>query len=300
MRLNPKLTEEGFITSKGFKTWYGVMGETDLLGKYPLLCLHGGPGFSHDYLQPLGVLNSTGRRVVFYDQLGAGRSDHPDDPSMWTMKLYISELDALRKALKLDRIHLLGQSWGGQLALEYALTKPKGLMSLILADSLVDSAQWASETNRLRSELPADILEVLDRHESLGTTDDPEYVEATMDFYRRHVCRLPVWPDVLNASFEWFMKYPEVYTTMWGTNEFNITGTLKDWSVVDRLGEIDVPTLILSGRFDESTPLINETIKKGIKGSERVMFENSSHTPHLEEPERYLKVLGDFLNRVEQ
>jgi L-proline amide hydrolase len=95
------------------------------------------------------------------------------------------------------------------------------------------------------------------------------------------------------------MKYPDVYKTMCGTNEFNITGTLRNWSVVDRLGEIDVPTLILSGRYDESTPMINETIKRGIRCSEWILFENSSHTPHLEEPERYLNVLEKFLNQVE-
>ena len=166
-------SQEGFIPFRGFKTWYGVVGETDSLGKLPLLCLHGGPGFSHDYLQPLEALKNTGRRVVFYDQLGSGRSDHPNNPSMWTMELYLTEIDAIRRALGLDRIHLLGQSWGGMLATEYALTKPRGLMSLILADSAVDSVQWASETNRLKSELPEEILEVLRKHESQGTTEDP-------------------------------------------------------------------------------------------------------------------------------
>ena len=183
--------------------------------------------------------------------------------------------------------------------MEYLLTKPSGIKSLTLADSLSNIAEWASETNRLKLELPKEILGVLDRHEAMGTTDDSEYVDASMYFYRQHVCRLPVWPDVLNASFEWFEKYPQVYSTMWGPNEFNPTGILNDWSVVDRLGEIDVPTLILSGRFDESTPLINKTLNDGINGSEWVVFEESSHTPHLEEPDRYLQVLGDFLTKVE-
>jgi proline-specific peptidase len=147
--------------------------------------------------------------------------------------------------------------------------------------------------------MPESILRILDKHEADGTTDDPEYQEATMEFYRRHVCRLPVWPDVLNASFEWFNKFPQVYQTMWGVNEFNITGTLRDWSVTSRLGEIDVPTLLLSGRYDESTPLINETMMRGIRGSKWVMFEDSSHTPHLEEPEKYLTVSENFLDKVE-
>jgi proline-specific peptidase len=297
--LGAQFSREGFITHNGYRTWYAISGHEEAQGKYPLLLLHGGPGFSHDYLQPLAALSNKGRRTVFYDQLGAGRSDHPNNYSIYTIQLYLKELDSIRKTLNLDELHILGQSWGGQLALEYALTHPKGLKSLILADSLSNSAQWASEANRLRSEMPESILRILDKHEADGTTDDPEYQEATMEFYRRHVCRLPVWPDVLNASFEWFNKFPQVYQTMWGVNEFNITGTLRDWSVTSRLGEIDVPTLLLSGRYDESTPLINETMKRGIRGSKWVMFEDSSHTPHLEEPEKYLTVSENFLDKVE-
>ena len=120
-----------------------------------------------------------------------------------------------------------------------------------------------------------------------------------MVFYRKHVCRLAEWPDVLNITFEKFLKYPQVYSTMWGPNEFNVTGSLRDWSVADRLSEIKTPTLILSGRYDESTPMINETLHNGIKGSEWILFENSSHMPHLEEPEKYLKVLMEHLNKVE-
>ena len=120
-----------------------------------------------------------------------------------------------------------------------------------------------------------------------------------MEFYRRHLCRLEEWPMVLNKTFEKFMMYPQVYNTMWGPNEFSVTGSLKDWSIVDRLSEIDVPTLILSGRYDESTPLINQTLNDGINGSEWVVFENSAHMPHLEEPEKYLSVLSRFLEKVE-
>ena len=292
-------TEEGFIPYREYKIWYGIVGEKEEPGKHPLLCLHGGPGAAHDYLTPLGKLAEHGRRVIFYDQLGAGNSDHPDNPDLWTVELYVEELGVVRDALGLDRVHILGQSWGGQLALEYALTKPKGIESLILADSLADMSQWVSEANRLRSELPQDILSVLDKHESEGTIDDPEYEEATMEFYRKHMCRLEEWPEVLNITFEKFMKYPQVYATMWGPNEFNVTGSLRAWSVVDRLGEIEVPTLILSGRYDESTPVLNETLHNGIHGSEWVLFENSSHMPHLEEPERYLNVLNEHLNKVE-
>jgi len=276
-----------------------MVGEREEPGKLPLLCLHGGPGAPHDYLEPLGIVAATGRRVVLYDQLGCGNSDHPHDPKLWTVELFVEEIGLVRRALRLERLHLLGQSWGGMLAMEYALTQPQGLASLILADTAADARQWAAEANRLRSELPPDVQQTLLKHEEAGTTDDPAYEEATLTFYRRHLCRLDPWPDCLNRTHEKLRQNPEVYLTMWGPSEFHITGSLKDWSVVDRLGEIRVPTLLLSGRYDEATPDIVKTIHHGIHGSEWVIFENSSHMPHLEESQRYVQVLADFLKRVE-
>ena len=276
-----------------------MVGEREEPGKLPLLCLHGGPGAPHDYLEPLGIVAATGRRVVLYDQLGCGNSDHPHDPKLWTVELFVEEIGLVRRALRLERLHLLGQSWGGMLAMEYALTQPQGLASLILADTAADARQWAAEANRLRSELPPDVQQTLLKHEEAGTTDDPAYEEATLVFYRRHLCRLDPWPDCLNRTHEKLRQNPEVYLAMWGPSEFHITGSLKDWSVVDRLGEIRVPTLLLSGRYDEATPDIVKTIHHGIHGSEWVIFENSSHMPHLEESQRYIQVLANFLKRVE-
>ena len=294
-----EFSDEGFIPYNDYMVWYGVVGDGEETGKHPILCLHGGPGASHDYLTPLGELSKQGRRVIFYDQLGSGRSDHPDKLDMWTIELYVKEIDILRKALDLQKVHIYGQSWGGQLALEYAITNPVGLQSLVLADSLADMQQWVREANRLRSELPQETQEIMARHEAQGTTRDPEYEEASMEFYRRHICRLKDWPEPLKRSFEMMEKYPQVYETMWGPNEFSVTGTLRNWSFIERLKEIEVPTLIVSGKYDESTPLINETMNRGIKGSEWVLFEESAHMPHLEETEKLLKVVNDFLDIVE-
>jgi proline-specific peptidase len=294
-----EFSEKGFIQYRGYKVWYGVVGESEVHGKHPVLCLHGGPGASHDYLTPLGKLSDQGRKVVFYDQLGAGRSDHPDNPDMWTVELYVEEVDVVRNALGLEKLHIFGQSWGGQLALEYAITGPTGLDSLILADSLADMSQWITEANRLRSELPQEIQDIMDKHEAEGTTDDPEYEEAAMEFYKRHVCRLDEWPAQLDRSFEMLERYPQVYETMWGPNEFSVTGTLKNWSFLERLKDIKLPTLIVSGKYDESTPMINDTMNKGISGSEWVLFENSAHIPHLEETTMFLKVVNEFLCKVE-
>jgi L-proline amide hydrolase len=288
---------EGRVPFRGFSTWYRVLGEGEEPGKLPLLCLHGGPGFTHDYLEPLEEMARTGRRVIFYDQLGAGNSDRPSDPDMWTVELFLDELGTVRNELALERVHLFGSSWGGMLAMEYALTNPSGLASLVLASSPSSIPLWAEEAARLRSELPADVRRTLDEHEEAGTTDDAAYEHATMEFYKRHLCRTDPWPDGLNRSFAKFN--PEVYNTMQGPNEFVITGTLKDWEITDRLSQIDVPTLVTSGRYDECTPRLAEVVHRAIRGSKWVVFERSSHTAFIEERELYMQVLADFLAGVE-
>jgi proline-specific peptidase len=292
-------SSEGFVPFRGFTTWYRIVGEREASGKLPLLCLHGGPGVPHDYLEPLAAMAETGRRVIFYDQLGCGNSSHPHDPALWSIRLFVEELVAVRQALGLDRVHILGNSWGGMLAQAYALTQPAGLASLILHSTLPSSHQWVAEANRLRADLPPDVQATLLQHEEAGTTDDPAYQEAMMVFYRRHLCRTEPWPECVVRAFEKLAEDPEVYHTMNGPSEFYMTGLIKDWDIRGRLGEIRVPTLITSGRYDEATPLIAETIHRGIAGSEWVVFEQSAHLAHAEEPERYNRVLGDFLDRVE-
>jgi proline-specific peptidase len=244
-------------------------------------------------------MSTTGRRVILYDQLGWGNSDHPHDPSMWSVDLFVEELGVICHALGLERVHILGHSWGGMLAMEYALTQPEGLASLILADSLASAPQWAAETTRLVSELPSDVQHIIQKHEAAGTTDSPEYEEAMKIFSRRHGGgHIDPKPEWVKRAFE-KLENNEVYLTMWGPSEFCVTGTLKDWDIMNRLGEICVPTLVIGGRYDEATPAITETLHRGIPGSEWVIFENSAHFPHIEETERYLQVLSQFLNRVE-
>ena len=291
--------KEGFISFRGYNVWYRIVGDHDEPGKRPLLCLHGGPGVPHDYLEPLEAMAATGRRVIFYDQLGCGNSDHPPDPSLWTVDLFVEEVGVVRRALGLDRLHLLGQSWGGMLAMQYALTQPTGVVSLIVASSPASMRQWVAEANRLRTALPPDVQQTLLQHEQAGTTDDPAYQEAMMVFYSRHVCRRNPWPDCVNRAFAELLENPEVYNTMNGPSEFHVVGVIKDWDIVDRLSEICVPTLVTSGRYDEATPAIAETVHRGISGSEWTLFEHSAHLAHAEEPERYMQVLEQFLSRVE-
>lgn len=292
-------SQEGYIPFYGYRTWYRIVGDREEPGKLPLLCLHGGPGMAHDYLEPLEAIEATGRRVIFYDQLGCGKSDHPHDPSLWNVDLFVQEVDAVRKSLSLNQIHLLGQSWGGFLAEEYMLTKPDGVKSLILANSAASTQRWIGEANLLRLKLPEVTQQILQEHEVAGTIDHPDYVLATEIYYRRHLCRLMPWPDCLERALDQLGQDPEVYNTMWGPTEFTCTGTLKNWNIEDRLSEIDIPTLILSGEYDESTPAINDVLHRGIKNSEWILFEGCSHTPHLEDTEKFLDILNSFLIRIE-
>ena len=291
---------EGYLDFRGYRLWYNIVGDREEPGRLPLLTLHGGPGAAHDCIEPLAGLAESGRRVIFYDELGCGRSDQPHDPSLWTMDLFLDEVATVRNALGLEAFHLFGLSWGGMLALEYALTQPTGLASLTIASAPASDSEWMEAARRLRLELPLDTQQALDRHELSGTTDDPEYQAAMLVFYERHVCRRKPWPDCVQRSLQNLLANPEVYLTMNGPSEFNITGTLHDWSVRDRLGEIHVPTLVTSGRYDECTPEVARTVSSGIPGAESVIFEQSAHFAQAEEPERYLAVMGDFLDRVER
>jgi proline-specific peptidase len=290
-------TSEGIAAFRGHRTWYQVVGELPATsGKLPLLVLHGGPGFPHDYLEDLARLADDGRPVVFYDQIGCGKSDHPDDDALWTMDTFVEEVAAVRDALGLDQVHLFGHSWGGWLALEYALGRPSGLASLVLASTCASLPAFAAETRRLKESLPADVQETIDRHEAEGTTDDPAYQEATMAYYTQWVCRLDPFPDHVMRSFTNVSE--DVYATMQGP-EWNVTGILKDWDVTARLGELDLPVLVTSGRHDEMTPAIIQPLVDGIRGAEHVLFQQSSHLAMSEEPDRYREVLESFLGRVE-
>ena len=298
-RIDPTLgAREGQLEFRGYRVWYAVVGEAAAQpGKLPLLCLHGGPGACHDYLESLAAVARDGRAVVFYDQLGCGNSDHPDDPALWTVPLFVEEVEVVRRALGLDRVHLLGQSWGGMLAMEYALTQPRGVASLTVASSPASMVQWMAEANRLRADLPADVQSALNRHEAAGSTDSPEYQAAMRVFYARHVIRTQPMPEAVARSFAKLEAWPQVYHTMNGPSEFHVVGSLRRWDIVDRLPEIELPTLVTSGRHDEATPLIAGTVHRGIPGSQWVVFEHSSHMAHVEEAERYRAVLSDFLAR---
>lgn len=283
---------EGVVAFRGYETWYRVVGE-DTPGRLPLVCLHGGPGSTHHYFEPLEQLAEQGRRIVVYDQVGCGGSSRPEDDGIYTLRLFLDELDALRDALDLGRVHVLGTSWGGMLALEHALARPDGVAGLVLSSTLCDADQWTREVTRLRDELPEaerTLLVVDDR-------DAPGFAAAEAMFDRRHFHRSdPPHPAVVRGLAA---KSRRPYEAMWGHNEWTVTGALAGWNVCGRLGEIRSPTLVVHGGHDLCTPAIAGRLVDGIAGAEYLLLEDSSHTPVVEETERYLAAVGGFLERVE-
>ncbi|MCZ6722067.1 MAG: proline iminopeptidase-family hydrolase [Proteobacteria bacterium] len=264
-------------------------------GEEVLLCLHGGPGLSCDYVRDShSVMADRGYRVVCHDQLGSGASDRPKDLSLWNVERFVQEVEAVRAGLDLGRVHLLGQSWGTWLGIDYCLEYLKNVKTFTLANGSADIPHTFAEMQRLRRALGPETIAMMQRHEAEGSTDHPEYMAAVTILYYRHLCRCTEWPAALNRSLEQINM--DVYGTMWGPNEFCCTGNLKDWSRLDRLGEITVPVLVLTGQHDELTPEGARLMHERFPDSTLVAFPNSSHTPFFEEPEEYFRVLLGFLN----
>ena len=295
---------EGHLQLGGHRTWYRVVGDLDASARRaPVILCHGGPGATHDYIAPIAEqLQSTGRASVLYDQLGNGRSDHlPDtDPSFWTVDLFERELTALADHLGIaGRYHVVGQSWGGMLALLHALERPAGLLSVVAADSPSSIPAFVAGCNELLDAMDPAVSEIIRAGERSGETSTPEFQAAVMEFYKRHVCRADPWPDAVVRSFDAMESDPTVYGTMNGPTEFTVVGTIRDFDITDRLPEIEVPVLLVSGEHDEVRPHLTAAMHERLRRGERVVFEDSSHMPHIEEPDRFLAVVRDFLERSE-
>ena len=194
------------------------------------------------------------------------------------------------------RYHVLGQSWGGMLGMEHALEQPPGLRALVVADSPASIPLWAREGDRLRGLLPEDVQETLTRHEQAGTTDSQEYEQAVNVFYERHLCRIVPFPDSLQRSFAQMAEDPTVYHTMNGPSEFHVIGALRDWDITARLGAINVPVLVISGEHDEATPAVVQPLVEAVADVRWELLPDASHTPHLEQPERFLTLVESFLS----
>ena len=283
--------QERRVEVTGGNVWTARLGPQE---GTPVLILHGGPGAASDYMHPLAERLADHRPVVVYDQLGCGRSDRPDDTSLWTVDRSVAEVDQVRAALGLERCHLLGQSWGGWLGIEYMTRGTRGVERLVLASTSASIPEFMAGARGLIEELPEPHRTVLIELGAKEQYDHPDYLAAVDVFYHRHLCRSDPWPEALLRSSEQ-MDGNQVYLTMNGPTEFDVIGRLRDWDRTADLGRIDVPTLVTCGRYDEITPSCSETITRGIPDARMHVFEQSAHCAHLEEPDDYARIVEAFL-----
>jgi len=288
-------SESRFLTVEGYRIYLRTFGARNQ-GR-TLLCLHGGPGGTHDYLLPLSDLARYGYRVVFYDALGCGRSDLPPGPELFTLGHDLRVLETVRRSLGSERIHLMGSSYGGMLALAYATRHSDQLISLNSTGGLCDVPFATREMRRLVRGLPKRTQATLRKFGRKGEYQHPEYEAAMMQFYRRHLCRLSPWPEDLVSTMQRTSR--PVYGTMNGPNEFTIVGNIKDIDFSDQLPRISVPSLILHGRYDEVTPAVGERIHRAIPGSRLHIFPRSSHVSFWEERGAYLPLVRQFMKSAE-
>ncbi len=280
---------EGMIPVAGGRIWYRTFGA---VGDTPLLIVNGGPGLSHDYLDGLAALANE-RQVVLFDQLGCGRSDRPTDEGLWSVGKLVDDIGQVRRALGLDRVHLLGHSTGALLAVEHALNEPAGVASLTLASPCLSMPRTMSDFDRLRDQFPADFQMIFARAQSDPSINGANHQAAVRTYYRRHFCRLQPWPESLVRAFTGMGGH--MNAALWGPRPLACTGTLRTYEIGGRLADLDVPTLFTCGRHDFATPEATGDFQQQVAHAQLAVFEHSSHTPHLEEPGAYLSTLRAFL-----
>lgn len=285
-RVTAQEVREGRVGFRGWATWYRIVG--DLHARVPLICVHGGPGSSHHYFARLEALAARGRSVVLYDQVGCGGST-PVAPAELDVSVFVAELANLRDHLGIERAFVLGTSWGGMLAIEYALTRPAGLAGLVLNSTLASVETWAAEVGSLRDALPKELRDALGSNDP----DDADYRDAEREFNARHVCRVTDAPELERMQRA---RSKEVYRALWGPNEWTPTGKLAGWDVRDRLREITVSILLTAGRHDLCTPTVFEELRRGLPHARTFRFENSSHMPQVEEPDAFVVQVEAFLD----
>lgn len=280
---------QGKLAVPGGSVWFERVGAGAGL---PLLVVHGGPGLPHTYLRSLQRLADE-REVIFWDQLGCGNSDRPSNRELWTMQRSVAEMDAVVNGLGLSRFHIFGNSWGGMLAQQYALDVRSGAVSLTISNSIASIPQFADMVARLKRELDPATQAAIDRHEAARTTYAPAYQAAIRTWNETYLCRVRPWPPELLDAFA--NMGAEVFQTMFGPSDFHIVGTIRDWDVFDRLAEITLPTLVLAGRYDECVPEHMWDMHQRIPGSRFEFFDSSAHMPFIEEPDKFDRVMRDFL-----
>ncbi len=280
----------GFIKTEFGKVFYKIFGEKT--EKLPLIVVHGGPGALHNYLLPISELSSD-RQVIFYDQLGCGKSDEVTDKSILKLEYFVNELKELINQLNIKKCDLLGQSWGTMVVSEFIANNPGIAQKAILSSPFLNAKLFAKDAREYLDELDAEDKKAIIKSEETGNFDTPEYQKAMGSFYSKFVCRLNPYPDYINDSFNNLSTI--VYYTMWGMSEFSISGTLQNTDITPNLSKIDIPVLITVGEFDEVKPKTAEYYSKFLKNSKVEILKDASHLHHCEKIDEYNRIIANFL-----
>lgn len=289
-------------TPKGiFNVW------TKRFGNHPtikLLLLNGGPGATHEYFECMeSFLPKEGIEFIYYDQLGCGNSQNPGDTALWDLQRYVNEVEQVRTSLHLDKnnFFLLGHSWGGILALEYALQYPQNLKGVIVSNMMAsapDYDKYADEV--LAKQMDAAVLDTIRRLEAAGDFTNPKYMELLYPhFYEKHICRIPLekWPEPLTRSMG--KINPSLYITMQGPSEFGLSGKLENWDVTKRLHTIAVPTLVIGAKYDTMDPAHMQWMSRQVQNGSYLYCPNGSHMSMYDDQEIYMQGLMKFLKGVD-
>ena len=283
---------EGFINVDGGKVWYRVTGNGN---RTPILVLHGGPGVPSYYLKPLDSLGKD-RKIIFYDQLGCGKSDRSTDTTLMTTEHYVAEIGQVVKALGLKEFYLYGQSWGTMIGTDYYLKNPEGIKALILSSPCISIPMFLKDADLLISTLPDSTQNAIRLNEQHKTFDVLAYKQAVQVYYENFLARKLPWSADIDSAFS---QSGKSYQYMWGPSEFTVTGKLNTYDRTNRLDEIKVPTLFISGEFDEVRPSTVKYYQSLVKGAKFEIIKGAGHLTMQDKPDESNKVVLEFLNNIE-
>lgn len=278
---------------------YHVWTRREGQGPIKILLLHGGPGMDHEYLEPFSdyIKDHQNVEIIYYDQLGSYFSDQPNDPTLWTIPRFIDEIEEVRKAWHLDQFYLYGQSFGGLFALEYAASQYGKHVKAVIDSNMVDSYQdYAKYINQYRETMDSEDVTYMKKMEAQGNYDNPHYQELLNKLYQRCICRITPWPDAVQRTFDHLNE--QVYVTLQGPTEFNITGSCKNWTIRNRLNKITMPTLVLGAKYDSMNPEDIKAVAKRLPHGEYHICPNGSHFSIFDDQKDYFEAITDFINKV--
>jgi proline iminopeptidase len=279
---------------------------TKSLGNNPkmkLLLLNGGPGLTHDYFECMeSFLPAEGIEIIYYDQLGCGNSDNPGDTSFWDLSRYVEEVEQVRQSLNLtkDNFYLLGHSWGGILAMQYALKYQANLKGMIISNMMSDVPAYGKYAEEvLAKQMDSAVLTQVKDIEASGDFDNPKYMELLIpNFYEKHILRMPSsqWPEPFNRAFSKLNK--SLYVTMQGPSEFGVAGKLINWTVQDQLKTLSVPTLVIGATHDTMDPEHMKKMSEWVQQGTFLLCPNGSHMCMYDDQEVYMTGLIKFIKDV--